>query len=196
MTVEPAIITKDARMAPRDRHEPARREGERRGPRFELRGNMRVVAEPRRPRDPPAGSVDLRSLRYPAEASENWEKSTRIQDCVTTVNAAIDEIADCFVEVIGESCGDLGKEIDALAAQVGEITRRLERAEFENATLKRSLELLAQSLGARAAAPPKRKAKAKSSDAGGLPEFVRAAPSKRKTRNTTVEAAPVAEIAP
>ena len=157
---------------------------------------MRVVAQPRRPRDPPAGSVDLRSLHYTSEATEEWGRGTRVQDVITTVNAAIDETVECFIEVIGDSCGDLGKEIDALAAQVGEITRRLERAEFENATLKRSLELLAQSLGARAAAPPKRKAKAKSSDAGGLPEFVRAAPSKRKTRNTTVEAAPVAEIAP
>ena len=103
MAVEPAIITKDARMAPRVGQEPAIREAQAHSPRFERRSNMRVVAQPRRPRDPPAGSVDLRSLHYTSEATEEWGRGTRVQDVITTVNAAIDETVECFIEVIGDT---------------------------------------------------------------------------------------------
>lgn len=192
------IITKDVR-ASRVGQEPALRDGQARGPRFERRRNMRIVAEPLHPRDPPAGSVDLRSLHYSPEAAGEWGMGTRVQDVITTVNAAIDEIADCFVEVIGEANGDLGKELDALAARVDEITRRLERSEFENATLKREVELLGKCIGSQPskAASAKPKARRKSSDVSSLPDFVvRTAAPKRKSRSSTIDAAPSAETAP
>lgn len=178
-------VVKDARV--RAEQEPARREGERLGPRFEVRSNMRVVAEPAHPRAAPIGSVDLRSLRYPAEASENWGRGVRLQDCVVTISAAIDEIADCFVEVIGDGDGDLGREIDDLVEKVAEIGRRLECVERDNAALAernagltREIELLG-----RLNAEPARKAAKRT-----------AASAKRKpSGGVTIEAAPGAGLA-
>ena len=139
------------------------------GPRFELRSNMRVVAEPARPRDPPAGSVDLRSLRYPPSAVEEWGKGVRTSDRITTINATHDEVVEFMAAAIAECLrdfdDDLSKTIDGLDAKVAAL-------QHENEGLRREITLLGQCLGARATkAAPKAKAKPKSPDARGLPRL-------------------------
>ena len=128
-----------------DREE-LKREGVRRVPRFEIKNRMRVVAVPLHPRDPPAGSVDLRSLRYSPDAAEDWGKGMRIQDCVTTTNAAFDDLVELIAESLAYHLDELQdaleKKIDdlqlegardraalaELRAQVAELPLALERS--------------------------------------------------------------------
>lgn len=129
----------------------------------------------------PTRAVDL---AHAATLAEWATQPARIMDVTKTVNTAVNRLADFVVEAVAVGDGELGREVDDLAAQIGDLSRRLERAELENATLRREMELIAQCVGSRApkVAAARSKAKPKSSDAGGLPDFVRTTPAKRKPK--------------
>jgi hypothetical protein len=147
----PQAVAPIARVAPK-RTEPERK---RLGPVFETRNNMSVVVEPRRPRDPPAGSVDLRSLRYLPDATAQWGQHVRLQDCVTTVNASYSDLA----ELVAESLGRLLRELRAgVEEKIADTNTKVAALQLENATLRTAIAELALSVErSRPRASPRRK---------------------------------------
>jgi hypothetical protein len=113
MTVEPEVITKDARIEPRAGQEPAQREG----------GHRYLE-----------GSVNLARYRN----DRDWgPQSARIQDVVRTVDIAVETLAECFVEAVAVGDAECGREIDGLAAQIDGLVKRLDLVEAANARLRR-----------------------------------------------------------
>jgi hypothetical protein len=109
----------------------AKPEPERLGPRFE---GARIV-EPDSNGGPPAGSVDLCALNYPAADAESWGQGTRLQDVAATVDAAKLMLA----EVIGEQLGEHLNELEnALEKKIAAVDQRLTAMEAENAALRAS----------------------------------------------------------
>ena len=76
----------------------------------------------------PTRAVDL---AHAATLAEWATQPARIMDVTKTVNTAVNRLADFVVEAVAVGDGELGREVDDLAAQIGDLSRRLERAELE-----------------------------------------------------------------
>jgi hypothetical protein len=158
MTVEPDRATPkaDTRITP----EPERK---RRGPRFEIRNNMRVIVE-RDPRGvgPPIGSTDLASLNYDPEDAKHWAQFVRLQDCVATINRAVDRAVDqtasrasALAETIAQV---LGKQLRICDQKTARVEKRVAAAELETANLRAAIAELALTVEKlRPKAAPRRK---------------------------------------
>ena len=151
------------------------------------------------PYDLPCDAVDL---AYAASLPQFAEQPARVMDVAKSIDAGLDALAAAMSTVTNDHISQaIASQRASTDVQIASLVHRLEFVEVEVAGLRAAneglqrevmlLERLNRDPAARKAAA-KRKPKAKSSDAVGLPAFVRAGPVKR---GAAIEAAPGAESA-